>query len=211
MSPSSSGDLVPSPRPVDVYFSADVECDGPVPGLYSMLSFGFVAAAEQSQDQWRRMPNGPTFYRELAPISEQWDNEALEVSGLDRTRLAIEGAPPSAAMRDAFDWIERVCDGGSPVLVCYPRSFDWLWLYWYFVAFCDRGSPFGFDGCIDVKTLICALTGQRFTRSDRGAVPAEILNQSSGSHNTLQDAHEQGALFCSLIEYLHKTGSGRES
>ena len=135
MSPSSSGDLVPSPRPVDVYFSADVECDGPVPGLYSMLSFGFVAAAEQSQDQWRRMPNGPTFYRELAPISEQWDNEALEVSGLDRTRLAIEGAPPSAAMRDAFDWIERVCDGGSPVLVCYPRSFDWLWLYWYFVAF----------------------------------------------------------------------------
>jgi hypothetical protein len=29
----------------DIYFSADIEADGPIPGPYSMLSFGLAVAA----------------------------------------------------------------------------------------------------------------------------------------------------------------------
>jgi len=38
------------------------------------------------------------------------------------------------------------------VLVAYPLSFDWTWLYWYFVSFSADGSPFNHSGCFDIKT-----------------------------------------------------------
>src|SRR5262245_56668885 len=39
--PSAIPTIMPA---VDVYFSADVETDGPIPGPYSMLSFALVQA-----------------------------------------------------------------------------------------------------------------------------------------------------------------------
>lgn len=34
---------------MDLYFSADVETDGPIPGPYSMLSFGIVFAGRSTE------------------------------------------------------------------------------------------------------------------------------------------------------------------
>ncbi len=79
----------------DVYFSADVETDGPIPGPFSILSFGLVYAG--SFDGKRFMPPqdyAQTFYRELKPISENYQEEALRVNGLDRNRLLRKGASP---------------------------------------------------------------------------------------------------------------------
>jgi len=45
---TGSSSLVPigmKPKFVDVYFSADVETDGPIPGPFSMLSLGLVSQA----------------------------------------------------------------------------------------------------------------------------------------------------------------------
>lgn len=36
----------PPEKAVDIYFSADIETDGPIPGPYSMLSFALVFAGE---------------------------------------------------------------------------------------------------------------------------------------------------------------------
>ena len=55
--------------PFDVYISADVETDGPIPGRYSMLSFGMALAARFDGDRFERTdPRAQTFYRELKPI-----------------------------------------------------------------------------------------------------------------------------------------------
>ena len=78
-------------RGLDVYFSADVETDGPIPGPYSILSFALVVAGTFDGVQFTPPPNyGQSFYRELKPISDDFQIEALRVNGLDRDRLLIK-------------------------------------------------------------------------------------------------------------------------
>ena len=73
---------------MDVYFSADVETDGPIPGRFSMLSFGMVGAGTFDGIRFERPQNyEATFYRELRPISDEFQDEALQINGLDRDRL----------------------------------------------------------------------------------------------------------------------------
>src|ERR1019366_9693352 len=75
-------------RGLDVYFSADVETDGPIPGPYSILSFALVYAGRFDGSRFERPSDRElTFYRELKPISESFEPEALRVNGLDRTKL----------------------------------------------------------------------------------------------------------------------------
>src|SRR5213083_1257640 len=111
--------------PFDVYFSADVETDGPIPGPYSMLSFALVYAGRFDGIQFQRPSNfDDAFYRELKPISNDYQPEALRVNGLDRDRLCREGASPETAMAEASDWVNRIAGQCRPVLVAYPLSFD---------------------------------------------------------------------------------------
>jgi hypothetical protein len=80
---------------VDVYFSADVETDGPIPGPFSMLSFALVYAARFDAVQFRRPPNfKEAIYAELKPISTQYKPEALQVNGLDRIACPAKEASP---------------------------------------------------------------------------------------------------------------------
>ncbi len=57
------------------YIMVDVESDGPVPGDYSMIAFGAVLVEEGLNR---------TFYGKLRPISDQYVEEALKVSGFTR-------------------------------------------------------------------------------------------------------------------------------
>jgi hypothetical protein len=51
--------------------SADIEADGPIPGEYSILSFGLAVAARFDGDNFEALePAAATFYRELKPISD---------------------------------------------------------------------------------------------------------------------------------------------
>ena len=69
-------------RRTDIYISADVETDGPIPGRYSMLSFGLaVAATFDGKAFASRDPTTETFYRELRPIGEHWLSQAVGALG----------------------------------------------------------------------------------------------------------------------------------
>ncbi|URK88075.1 hypothetical protein LP421_11190 [Rhizobium sp. RCAM05350] len=125
-----------SEKNVDVYFSADIETDGPIPGPFSILSFALVFAGTYDGKTFSRPDNYEnSFYRELRPISEEFQTEALEINGLDRDALLVDGMEPEQAMLEAYEWVRRVSGGANPVFVAYPLSFDWTWLYWYFVRF----------------------------------------------------------------------------
>ena len=76
----------------DLFISGDVEADGPVPGPYSMLSFGLAVAGRfDGTDFGAATPVDRTFYAELQPIGEQFVPDALRVSGLDRERVEVDG------------------------------------------------------------------------------------------------------------------------
>src|SRR5689334_7217 len=92
---------------LDIYFSADIETDGPIPGPFSMLSFAIVYAGTFDGQRFERPKDyKKIFYKELRPISSQFQEEAPRVNGLDRNRLLKEGCAPEAVMREAYQWVK---------------------------------------------------------------------------------------------------------
>ena len=184
----------------EIYISADIETDGPVPGRYSMLSFGLAAIATYNGEQIRRLDaRAHAAYWELKPITESFDEDALRVNGLSRERLAKTGLSPDDAMRQAADWVEAIAGERRPVLVAYPVAFDWLFLHWYFETFAGR-SPFGHGSCIDIRSLYVGASGVTFTKSSKSQIPASLQPHAAHTHHALDDAIEQGQLFLNILE-----------
>lgn len=113
------------------YFMVDVEADGPVPGDYSMISFGAVLVEPTL---------GRVFSARLKPISDRWIPEALAVSG--HTREDTMGFDdPKEVMRSFGSWVAQESNG-RPVFVSDNNGFDWGFINWYFHHFIG-GNPFG--------------------------------------------------------------------
>jgi hypothetical protein len=191
----------------DIYFSGDVETDGPIPGPFSILSFALVYAGRFEGSRLVRPANFElTFYRELKPISDSFDPMALNVNGLDRDRLVREGYEPKLAMTQASSWVKDVAGVNRPVLVAYPLSFDWSWLYWYFVRFSADGSPFGHSRCFDVKTAIAVKGRIPIGEASRSNLPEVLRPERKHSHNALDDALEQAEIFANVFEWETSNG-----
>jgi DNA polymerase III epsilon subunit-like protein len=111
----------------------DIESDGPIPGDYSMISFGAV------------LVNGKldkTFYGQLKPISINFIPEALAVSGF--TREETMGFPnPEEVMKNFRSWINQNCKD-QPIFISDNNGFDWMFVCWYFHHFTGT-NPFGFS------------------------------------------------------------------
>ncbi|UWQ82254.1 3'-5' exoribonuclease [Leisingera caerulea] len=187
---------------MDIYFSADIETDGSIPGPYSMLSFALVYAGHFDGYKFVRPTEyNKTFYRELSPISDKFEAEALSVNGLDREYLISNGTNPVDAMLDAYNWVQSQSQNGSPVFVAYPLSFDWSWMYWYFSNFCPKGSPFGHSRCYDIKTALAVKLNNPVAFSGKSSLPAEMKSNKPHTHNALDDAIEQAEIFANIFEW----------
>ena len=113
------------------YIMVDIESDGPIPGDYSMISFGAVLVDEQLDK---------TFYGRVKPFSDKFIPEALAVSGHSREEtLSFE--EPAKVMKDFGDWIQdNVKD--KPIFISDNNGFDWMFICWYFHHF-TGANPFG--------------------------------------------------------------------
>lgn len=186
----------------DAYFSADVETDGPIPGPYSMLSFALVYAGSfDGRNFVRPTSYEASLYVELKPISDRFEVAALRVNGLDRSRLLREGQEPGLAMTAASEWVHARAKGAQPVLVAYPVSFDWTWLYWYFVSFSKTGSPFAHSKCFDLKTAYAVKAGVPISQAGASRVPEELRSRRPHTHHALDDAIEQAEMFANVFEW----------
>lgn len=187
---------------VDAYFSADVETDGPIPGPFSILSFALVYAGSFDGRHFQRPDSyDRNFYRELRPISEKFDAEALQVNGLDRTRLCREGEAPEKAMIEACRWVKGVAGVAQPVLVAYPLSFDWSWLYWYFISFSSEGSPFAYSRCFDIKTALAVKAAIPISEAGRSQVGPALRSRHPHTHHAIDDAIAQAEIFANVFEW----------
>jgi hypothetical protein len=185
----------------DLYISADIEADGPIPGTYSMLAFGLAVAGQFDGSVFSAAdPTADTFYRELRPISEQFDAKALEVSRLARDRLVGEGTDPAEAMREAAAWVTAQAGSARPVLVGYPVVFDWMFLHWYFVRFNGK-SPFGFSSALDIKTMYQQKARVPLSEAGRGDLPKFLRSGREHTHHALDDAIEQAEIFAHIFEW----------
>lgn len=113
------------------YIMVDVESDGPIPGDYSMISFGAVLV-DGHLDK--------TFYGRLKPISEKYNQEALNVSGHSRDETLLFD-DPKEVMEKFSNWIKTVVKD-KPVFISDNNGFDWMFICWYFHHF-TSSNPFG--------------------------------------------------------------------
>lgn len=111
----------------------DVETDGPVPGLFSMIQLGAIVVREPLVD-------APTFKATMSPISPDFEPEALAVSGI--TREETLGYPgPALGMNSFARWVTEH-NRGRPLLASDNNGFDAMFLSWYTQKFLGR-SIFG--------------------------------------------------------------------
>ncbi len=109
----------------------DVEADGPIPGDYSMISFGAVIV-EAGLSR--------TFYGQLKPITDQFIPEALRVSGHTREDCLLFDEPKSVMVK-FNEWLSENCKGRI-LFVSDNNGFDWQFINWYFHHFLGA-NPFG--------------------------------------------------------------------
>jgi len=196
----------------DVYFSCDIESDGPIPGTddYSMLSIAFSVAGIMSSDGFHsRPPRQQTFYVELKPISHNFDADAVAVvaeGGLNREELLTTGSDPKQAMSAAANWINEVAGARQPVFLAYPLGFDWSFSHYYFIRF-NGSDPFGFGNALDIRTIYQHKTGCLIEDAKRDQMPEELLPTTAATHNALDDAIAQAELLQNILNWNAKNTS----
>lgn len=150
------------------YILVDVETDGPCPGLYSMISLGAVVVRGDLSE---------TFYAEFGPISSQYVDEALAVSG--HTREQTCEFPPAEIGMLAFDaWVVKNSNG-RPRFISDNNGFDWQWVNYYFWKFLGR-NPFGHSST-NLGSLYKGLVRSDFKNFKH-------LRQTKHTHHPVDDA-----------------------
>ena len=92
-------------------------------------------------------------------------------------------------------WVHSLA--GRPVFVAYPAAFDFPFVLYYLNEFIGE-NPFGY-AVIDIKTFAMALLGRPYRASGKSAMPQAWIDPASHTHVALDDALEQGRLFCNLL------------
>jgi len=176
----------------EIYVSTDVEADGPIPGPNSMLSFGSAAYRADKTLVGTFTANLETLPGAVsAPDTMAWWQTQPDAWIKCRENLV----PPQTAMRNYLAWLKQL--PGNPVFVAYPAAYDFLFVYWYLIEFTGE-SPFS-HSALDIKTYAMALLRRGYRDSTKSNMPKRWFDELPHTHRALDDAIEQGALFCNML------------
>lgn len=184
----------------EIYISIDVEADGPLPGLHSMLSFGAAAFRLDSPKPFDTFGANLEQLSDAAPSAHTMKWWATQPEAWAAHRVDPE--PAAVVMPRFIQWVRAL--PGRPVIVGYPVTFDFMWVYWYTMAFGGlkdgEPSPFGFQG-LDLKTLAWAKLGGEYRATTPAGMPQEWFKDSpKHDHVALTDAIGQGAMFVNMAQ-----------
>lgn len=155
---------------MSLYF-VDCEADGPCPGLFSMIEIGLV--------KYTPAEFNTTFWRDLKPISERWEEGALNAIGTTREKTLAYG-DPARAIKDMVEWVESTTEG-RPVFVSDNNGFDWQFVNYYCHYYIGR-NPFGFSS----RRIGDFYSGIK--RDWFAAQKWKSLRKTAHTHNALDDA-----------------------
>ena len=183
----------------ECYVSIDIEADGPVPGLHSMLSLG--AAAFTSDGRLL-----DTFSVNLEPLPEASEDPRTmrwwASQGAAWEACHIDPRPPAEAMSEFHAWLVRHFEAvGLPVMVAFPAAYDTMWVQWYLHRFVGQ-SAFR-RRAIDIKTLAMVAMGAGYRATARSMMPRHWRPRTPHTHVAVDDAIEQGELFLAIVRELN--------
>lgn len=192
-------------------FSLDIEAAGRIPGPNWMCSFGICRTDDLSRGFTRRLK--PLL---IPGLSRPDDPAALDVvaeglpdlpkpQGTPEERAALEcaffqdrGVEPRAALVDLREWLAAECAGARPLLVGAPATFDFMWLYWYWLYLLEESPPFGFAG-LDLRSYFMGFHGVGWESTGKKAYKQAYPNDIPHTHDPLDDAREQGKIWADMV------------
>ncbi|MDP3439278.1 MAG: exonuclease [Azonexus sp.] len=184
---------------LEIYVSTDVETDGPIAGKHSMLSLGSAAYTADKQLLGTFSVNfDPLPGATPDPKTMAW--WATQPAAWAACRQNAEA--PRLAIPRYLAWVKAL--PGKPVFVAYPSAFDFPFVYWYRMEFAGE-NPFGYS-VIDIKTYAMAMLRQPYRACGKQSMPAEWLDPAPHTHVALDDAIEQGNLFCNMLRANNQAG-----
>lgn len=179
----------------EYYISTDVEADGPIPGPYSMLSFGSAVFTVEGGliDTYTANLNKLEDATE-DPDTMAWWNQTRNKHAYQMTR--VNPTDPKNTMLDYVNWLNKY---KPAVFVGYPTGFDFTFIYWYLINFTGV-SPFSFSA-LDMKSYAMAKLGTPFKGTTKKIFPKEWNNVTQKhTHIALDDAIEQGYIFMNMLK-----------
>lgn len=162
------------------FISVDIEADGPVPGLFSVVSIGAVVV-EKGLDR--------KFYVEMAPLDGASYNESnLKICGFTREQTLGFLHPENAML--AFDaWLRDIKE--RPIFLADNPGFDFAFINYYFHKFCGA-NPFGWSSR-RIGDIWCG-------RNRDLNASWKKLRETKHSHNALDDAVGNAEAFLKITE-----------
>lgn len=177
----------------EIYVSTDVETDGPVPGLNSMLSFGSAAYLADKTLISTFEANLETL-PEAQPNPQTMDWWKTQEEAWRACRENLQA--PEKALHQYLIWLKNL--PGKPVFVGYPVAFDFMFMCFYLTRFTGE-NPFSYSA-LDIKTYAMAMLKRDYRRTVKCTMPKHWFDDLPHTHKALDDAIEQGALFCNMLQ-----------
>jgi len=133
-----------------------------------------------------------TFYGKVKPISEDYNPEALAISGFSRNDHE-KFDEPGQVMELFADWLTQNSKG-RPIFISDNPAFDWQWINWYFHTYLGK-NPFGFSAR-RIGDLYCGM------KMDAGlnAEWKKLFRKTSHDHNPVNDAKGNAEALLSMKE-----------
>ena len=186
--------------PRATWFCIDIEANGPVPGLYDMVSLG---ATVVYSDEQHDLHLGDDFYMELKPVAPRFDARAAAVHGLDQSQLAIHGLSRVEAAAHLAAWVQsQTRPDTEPVFVGHNAPFDWSHVA-YLYAEVEAPNPFGYKA-LDTKAFSAGVLNLHWLDTgkeilfERLGLPPEDRSQK---HRADYDARVQAELLRALLTH----------
>lgn len=166
------------------FIICDVESDGGLIGDNSMVCFGAVVL-DKKLDK--------TFYGQTAPISENYNPEALAISGFSREEH--EGfQDPKTTMMEFAKWLSDNSKG-RPVLVSDNNGYDASWINWYFLKYWGE-NPFGWSSR-RIGDMFCGFYKDAYYKWKQHRI-------TKHTHDPIDDARGNAEALLYLIEQGYK-------
>lgn len=180
-------------EPTEIYVSTDIEADGPIPGPHSMLSF--ASAAYQADGKLLA-----TYTANLDPLpGASGDARTMQWwQGFPQAYAACRRDPraPAVVMPEYLAWLTTL--PGRSVFLGWPASWDFMWIYWYLLRFTGE-RPFR-ENAVDVRSYAMGMRRSSFRQTSRSYLPKRWFDPTQPhTHVALDDAIEQGAVFCKML------------
>ncbi len=161
------------------YIVVDVESDGELLGVNSMVCFGAVLVKDMSK----------TFYGQTKPLSKTYKEEALAISGFTRAEHE-QFDDPVEVMCEFAEWIKTVSKD-KPVLISDNNGYDAAWINYYFHKFYGS-NPFGWSSR-RIGDLYCGM-------QMKANAPWKHLRDTTHTHHPVDDAKGNAEVLIKMQE-----------